>query len=409
MGFESFIAKRYVRSKKHVRMIHVIMIVSLAGITVGVAALVVVMSVFNGFNGVVTSVLVGFDPHLRVDPAVGRSMMIDEAIGEALGTNEKVVAWSPYIQSKAILVVRNQNRVVFVKGVVDTMVAHVSGVSSRIILGAMSFRDSLGNDGIVLGRTLADRLGAIVGSDLMVVSPVGADALALQMGEPTSRRCRVTGIYDSNNKDYDANYAYLSLDLARWLFDYRGGVSGIEARVDDLDNAAEVRLEIEAAIGDRYIVSTWYDLHKDLYAVMEIERWGAFVILCLIISVAMFNVLGSLTMSVLTKRRDIGVLRAMGATKGMIRKVFLCEGVMVGVIGTLFGTMLGLLICYLQIEYHLIPLDTAVYIIPAIPVDVHWNDVVAISITSLVFNSVAAFIPANRAAGQTIVDSVRWE
>ncbi|MDH4070287.1 MAG: ABC transporter permease [Ignavibacteria bacterium] len=409
MGFESFIAKRYVRSKKHVRMIHVIMLVSLVGITVGVAALVVVMSVFNGFNGVVTSVLVGFDPHLRIDPEAGRILTVDEQLGGALRSNERIVAWSPYIQSKAILVVRNQNRVVFVKGVVDSMVGRVSGVSGRIILGEMSFRDSLGTDGIVLGRTLADRLGAIVGSELMVVSPVGADALALQMGQPESRRCRVTGIYDSNNKDYDANYAYISLDLARRLFDYGGGVSGIEARVDDLEDAELARQELEEAIGDRYLVSTWYDLHRDLYAVMRIERWGAFVILSLIISVAMFNVLGSLTMSVLTKRRDIGVLRAMGATKGKIRNVFLYEGVMVGMIGTILGTLLGLVICYLQIEYHLIPLDTAVYIIPAIPVEIHWNDVVAISMTSLAFNTVAAFIPANRAAGQTIVDSVRWE
>ena len=230
MSFETIIARRYVRSKKNVRMIHVIMLVSLVGITVGVAALVVVMSVFNGFNGVVTSVLVGFDPHIRIDPGFGRSMTVDSTMTAVLQNEPSLTAWSPYIQSKAILIVRNQNKVVFVKGVVDSLVGKVSGVSDRIILGSMSFTDSSGSDGVVLGRTLADRLGAIIGSEIYVVSPVGADAVVLQMGQPVMKRCRVTGIYDSNNKDYDANYAYVSLDLARRLFQYGVGVCAAKAK-----------------------------------------------------------------------------------------------------------------------------------------------------------------------------------
>ena len=234
MGYESHIARRYIRSKRNVRMIHVIMIVSLVGITVGVAALVIVMSVFNGFNGVVTSVLVGFDPHIRIDPAKGRVMVVSDSLEKELRHAEPVISdWAPYIQSKAILVSSNYNRVVFVKGVVDSLVGRVSGVSEKIVLGSMELSDSSGTDGIVLGLNLADRLGATVGSEVMVVSPVGVDAMVLQIGQPSMRRCRVTGIYDSNNKDYDAHYAYVSLALARRLFDYRDGVSGVEARVVD--------------------------------------------------------------------------------------------------------------------------------------------------------------------------------
>ncbi len=409
MGYESHIARRYIGSKRNVRMIHVIMIVSLVGITVGVAALVIVMSVFNGFNGVVTSVLVGFDPHLRIDPARGRVMAIPDSLEEQLNAEPSITGWAPYIQSKAILVSSNYNRVVFVKGVVDSLVGRVSGVSDRIVLGKMELKDSLGIDGVVLGLNLADRLSATVGTEVLIVSPVGVDAMVLQIGQPAMRRCRVAGIYDSNNKDYDAHYAYVSLDLARQLFDYKSGASGIEARVADFNRANSTASAMRERLGDGYVVSTWYDLHRDLYAVMQLERWGAYVILCLIIGVAMFNVLGSLTMSVLTKRRDIGVLRAMGATRAGIRRIFLLEGVMVGAIGTVIGTLLGLLICYLQATYHLIPLDPAVYIIPAIPVDVEWNDVFAISLTSIVFNAIASFVPANRAASLVVVDAVRWE
>jgi lipoprotein-releasing system permease protein len=409
MAYEPHIAKRYIRSKRNVRMIHVIMIVSLVGITVGVAALVIVMSVFNGFNGVVTTVLVGFDPHLRIDPAKGRVMTLSDSLSSRLDAEPAIVAWAPYIQSKAILVSSDYNRVVFVKGVVDSLVGSVSGVSDKIILGRMDLSGSAGVDGIVLGLNLADRLGATVGSEVLVVSPVGVDAMVLQIGQPAMRRCTVTGIYDSNNKDYDAHYAYVSLDLARELFNYRLGVSGIEARVDDFNRAEEIRATLQDQLGRMYMISTWYDLHRDLYAVMKIERWGAYVILCLIIGVAMFNVLGSLMMSVLTKQRDIGVLRAMGATRGGIRRIFLFEGVLVGVAGTVIGTLIGLVICYLQITYHVIPLDPSVYIIPAIPVDVDWNDVLAISLTSILFNAAASLVPANRAAGLVVVDAVRWE
>jgi lipoprotein-releasing system permease protein len=230
-----------------------------------------------------------------------------------------------------------------------------------------------------------------------------------QIGQPAMRRCRVAAIYDSNNKDYDAHYAYVSLDVARDLFDYRGGVGGIEARVDDFHRAEEVTQSLRQRLGEAYAISTWYDLHRDLYAVMEIERWGAYIILCLIIGVAMFNVLGSLMMSVLTKTRDIGVLRALGATRAGIRQIFLLEGILVGLVGTVIGACIGLLVCYLQIVYHIIPLDPAVYIIPAIPVEVDWNDVLAISITSILFNATASMIPAHRAAGLVVVDAVRWE
>jgi len=409
MGYESHIAKRYIRSKRNVRMIHVIMIVSLVGITVGVAALVIVMSVFNGFNGVVTSVLVGFDPHIRIDPAKGRVMVLSDSLEKELDAEPLISDWAPYIQSKAILVSSNYNRVVFVKGVVDSLVGRVSGVSDKIVLGSMELKDSLGTDGIVLGLNLADRLNATVGTEILLVSPVGVDAMVLQIGQPSMRRCRVAGIYDSNNKDYDAHYAYVSIGLARDLFDYKNGASGIEARVVDFNETDRAAKSLQERLGDRYLISTWYDLHRDLYAVMKIERWGAYVILCLIIGVAMFNVLGSLTMSVLTKRRDIGALRAMGATRSGIRRIFLLEGVLVGAIGTVIGTLLGLVVCFLQTTYHLIPLDPAVYIIPAIPVDVEWNDVISIFLTSVVFNAIASIIPANRAASLVVVDAVRWE
>lgn len=409
MRYERIIARRYLRSKRQLRFINIIMLVSIIGITVGVAALIIVLSVFNGFNSVVTQVLVNFDPHVRIEPAAGASFLPDGRLLRTLEDDPRVAAHSPYVSSKALLVTPRVSRVVLVKGVDDGTIGNVSGVKSATILGQFAFEDTKETGGIVLGLTLADRLGMTVGGDLTVISPVGVDALAMQTGEPLMRAVAVRGIYDSNNKDYDAHYAYISLASARQLFGIAEGVTGIEVRLRNIEDAEAVQHSLQALLGPEYKVSTWYDLHRDLYSVMKIERWMAYIILCLIVGVATFNVLGSLTMGVIEKRRDIGVLKALGASHASITRLFMFEGILVGTIGTVVGALLGLLVCYLQIHYQLFPLDPSVYIIPAIPVEVRWTDFVAVALASMLLSTAASLYPARRAAQLLPVEAIRWE
>ena len=323
MRYERFIAQRYLRSKRQMRFINIIMLVSVIGITVGVAALIIVLSVFNGFNSVVTQVLVGFDPHLRIEASRGRAFVPSETLSRQLQDDPRIEASAPYVASKALLMTSSVNRVVLVKGVVDSTIGIVSGLKQSIVLGNLSFQDTPDMGGIVLGLTLADRLGATVGSEVTVVSPVGVDAMVSQFAQPLMRRCRVVAIYDSRNKDYDAHYAFVSLESARQLFQLPRQISGIEARLRSINEAEDVQRKLQPILGDDYRVSTWYDLHRDLYSVMKIERWAAYIILCLIVGVATFNVLGSLTMGVVEKRRDIGILKALGATRRSIIRVFI--------------------------------------------------------------------------------------
>jgi lipoprotein-releasing system permease protein len=409
MSFERFIALRYLRSKQQTLFINIIMLVSVIGITVGVAALLIVLSVFNGFNKVVTDVLVGFDPHLRIVPARGKSLVVSDSLRALLNRQQRLRAWSPYIESKAMLSMRNVNRVVVVRGVVDSTIGEVSGVRNAIVLGAFDVAEKGKHAGIVLGLTLADRLGATVGAELTVISPVGVDAMLMHYGQPLMRTFTVVGIYDSRNKDYDSYYAYISLDAARKLFDYSASVSGIELRADDIAQSEYLQASLQQALGSDYTIMTWYDLHKDLYSVMKIERWSAYIILCLIIGVATFNMLGSLTMGVIEKRRDIGVLKSLGANNRSVMRLFMFEGIFVGALGTVLGMCLGLLVCYLQIRYQLFPLDPNVYIIPAIPVDVRWTDFAAIGSASMLLSSLAALYPARRAALLMPVEAIRWE
>ena len=406
---EIFIAKRYLLSKRSVRFINIIGIISIVGITIGVAALLIALSVFNGFSGVVTSVLVGFDPHVRIEKH--GSMTMDElaSVENIIKQHSVIKAYSPFVSGKAMLAAKSYNKVVYIRGVDQQRIADVSGLKERIALGSLSLYDSAGVKGILIGLTLADRLASIVGDEIMVISPYGFQSALSGFSTPQTMKFFVSGIFESNNKDYDASYAYVSLSAAQQLFNLENKVNGIEIRLRDIDKAEEVKETLARALPSEYKVSTWYDLHQTLYVVMKVERWTAYVLLTLIIVVAIFNMLGSLTMGVIEKRRDIALLKSMGMTPKRITRLFMIEGMLIGIVGTILGIVLGLVVLYLQIHYQLFPLDPTVYIIPAIPVEIHWIDFVAITMASIGLSWLAAFYPARRAAATMPAETLRWE
>ncbi len=406
---EIFIARRYLLSKRKIRFINVIGIISICGIMIGVAALLIALSVFNGFSGVVTSVLVGFDPHIRIEKRGGFTEEDYGRLEQIVERNERVRAQSPFITGKAMLVVQSLNRVVFLRGVDEGRIAGVSGLAGKMVLGKLSLKDSADAGSMVIGMTLADRLGTVVGDEISVISPYGFQTALSGFASPKALRFRVAGIFESNNKEYDASYAYISIGRAQELFNLEGRYNGMEIRLEDVARADQVKEELQKELSTEVTISTWYDLHRNLYSVMRIERWSAYALLSMIILVATFNMLGSLTMAVVEKRRDIAVLKAMGMSTTSVIRIFMAEGLLIGIAGTIAGVLLGLLILWLQIQYHLFPLDPTIYIIPAIPVEIRWTDFVAITLSSMGLTFVSAFYPARRAALTLPADALRWE
>ncbi len=405
MKIERFIAQRYLIGKKKFSFINIISLLATLGIMFGVAALIVVMSVFNGFNGLVTGILQDFDPHLKIERVPHVAGKSSSEVGNIIKARNDLTGFAPFIQRKAMAMAKGNNSFVWITGIDPKQIATVSGVKSKMIMGRFSFEQY---NGIVLGVKLMDDMRVLVGDTITLYSPAGMEQILTQFVTPTVITCPVVGVFDARNKLYDGLYGFVSPSTAQKLFRMEGEVTGYQLRLGNIERSAFVKRELEDRIGKGWIVSTWYDLHKDLYSMMAVERWGAFVLLSIIIAVAVFNILASLTMLVLEKRRDIGILRTMGLPSDKIQKIFLLEGFWIGLTGVFAGLLLGLLICWAQIQFGFFRLDSA-FIIPTIPVDIHLSDIVLIILATFGLCLLAAWYPARRARHVEIIDAIRWE
>lgn len=404
-NFPRFIGFRYAFAKREVRLVSVIAALSTAGITVGVAALVVVLSVFNGFSDVVTRLLVTVDPHIRITAREGKKIRDAESIVIALEHVEGIEASAPFIEEKSAMLVRGAARVVLMRGVDTTILSKISSVASTNLSGQFH----LGNHSIVLGAVLADRLGIVVGDTVEIVSPEGLEYALQGIGTPRTEHFRIAGTILTQNREYDNTLVYADLSDAQSLFAFKSGeATGVELRTGSLEKALALKPEL-ARHFPNYQVETWYDMHRNLYATMQLERWEAYIILSLIIAVACFNILGSLAMTVIQKKRDIAILKALGATARNIRSVFLWEGIAIGSAGVVLGTILGVGVCIAQQKIEFFKLDSSVYVISAMPVAMRITDVVVVALGAFFLSALAALYPATRAASVVPAEGVRWE
>lgn len=410
MGYKSFIAKRYLVSKHKINFITIVSIISITGITIGVAALIVVLSVFNGFGSLVTSFLISFDPHIQIistNPDEGIKL---SEINSYLVNNEKAIGTSPFVSGKVLVTSTGLNQVVNLKGIDANSAKNVYDIQSNMIFGKYSLNDTEGTPKAIIGLRLADKLQTITGDTIILISPAGIEQAITQYSLPLMQKFVISGIYSSNNNEYDAQYIFCSLEYAQKLFNYKKRIQGIDVRLNSLYSASEVKEKLNKQLNmNDFSISTWFDFHKELYTVMQIERWAAFIILSLIIAVACFNVLGSLSMSVVEKKRDVGVLRAMGISEKSILKIFIYEGLLIGLIGTVLGSIIGYLVCFLQINYKIYPLDPLQYKIDALPVEIHLTDFFFISGIAMLLSLLASAYPAKKAAKVNIIEAIKWE
>ena len=408
MSVEFFIAKRYIFSKRKLNFITIISAISIIGVTIGVAAMIIVLSVFNGFQGKVTSILIGFDPHIRIEAQNSAKFTEYESVistAEQLG----VKAVAPFTLNKGMLATSSVNKVLFIKGTDEEKIGEVSGIKDVLPLGKFDLKNDGDYGGIVIGLSLADQMRTMIGDTITILSPAGLEYSLTQFVEPVTKQFIVRGIFNSENKDYDSKYAFISMENARSLFKLGNAVHGVEMRLKNIEDSENVKEKLNAMLNNKYSVMTWYDLHADFYSILKIERWMAFIILSMIIIVATFNILGSLTMTVIEKKRDIGILRTMGASTKTIRKIFTSEGIVVGLIGMIAGSVIGLGLVLAQKYFELYKIDSNVYRISALPVELRLSDFLFVPLAAFLLCYLASIYPARRAAKLNPVESIRWE
>jgi lipoprotein-releasing system permease protein len=401
------IARRYLASRREVSLISMITGISMTGVTLGVAALIVVLSVMNGFYDFVRDLLVSVDPHVRIVNTEGAGITPADSLSRVARSIDHVEAATPYVEGKALLMTSgntDQSQVVRVRGIDPAAMR-----TNPPAMAAGTFdvgRSKTGLPGIVMDVSIGRRLGvspiqketsdATVG---LLSAPAIENTLTQVFASPPIQRFQVRGLFTMRAAT-DRRQVFVGLREAQRLFRTKGRVTGIDLRLDDLERAGSVKAALQQRLSpDRYRVDTWYDLQKSLYDVMRLEKWGASLILGLIVIVAAFNIIGSLTMVVIEKRQDIGVLQAMGVSKKNIRRIFLMEGALIGTVGTGLGLVLGLGLALLQQRYDLVPMAQGEsFLISAYPVSIQPLDVVLVSVVSFGLCVLAALYPATRAS-----------
>ncbi|MBA4251852.1 MAG: hypothetical protein C0425_09655 [Chlorobiaceae bacterium] len=409
MSVDKFISLRYLFSKHKLNFITIISYLSITGITIGVAALIIVLSVFNGFSSLITSYLVNFDPHLRIEINADADKTTVKNLENILSNEKRVIGFSNFVEGKVLLVSENKTQVVNLKGIEEVKSFNVYGFEENVILGEFDLSDE-NTPSVIIGLQLADRMHLSIDDTLMIVSPAGIERAIINLSIPSNQRFVVKGIFQSNNNDYDAGYIFSSIKSSQILFNQRNNIDGIDVRFDNINFADQFKNELLKTSGENeFRIYTWYDLHRELFTIMEIERWVAYIILCLIIAVAVFNILSSLSMSVIEKKRDLGILQAMGMEQNQIKKIFINQGLIVGLVGTLVGFALGIFVYWLQITYKIYPLNPLQYKIDALPMELRLFDFIAVGLASITLSFLASFYPAKKAVTINPIDAIKWE
>lgn len=410
MKATKLIASRYLFSRKHVSLINTLTIISIAGVTVGTALLIVVLSVFNGFFEVIKNMLLSNDPDLRIEIAQGRSFLFTDNLEQSLSDMPEIAVVSPYIQGKALIAHRSgRNQVVQVKGIDPERFAMYANLDALQIAGGLDLEVRNRVPGILFTESLSRSLRITTGDQVSLLSASGMRRALTQFTGPRISRFEVRGIFDSR-QIIDEPVIYIERAAAQRLFNLGNHVSGLDIRLHDHNMAVETKQHLQNRLGNEYRIQTWYDLQRPLYDVMNLEKWGAYFILMIIVLVAVLNIVGTLTMVVIQKQRDIGLLRSIGFRRKDIMSIFLRQGWYIGLTGCLLGGGAGLLLCYLQDTFEMVKLaGSESFIISAYPVQILWPDVAFVLGGSLVLCLIASWYPAYRAASIQPADSVRNE
>lgn len=406
-AFAWFVSLRYLRAKRKQKFISLITLISILGVAVGVMALIVVLAVYTGFTEGLRDQIIGINSHVIVQNYAGAIRQPRELMA-AVAATPGVVAQTPVIYTQALITSNATSSGVVLHGIDPESNQKVVAIGEKMKSGALESLNQEQPPTIVLGSDLARALQVLPGDRVQLLAPNGP---LTPMGVlPKLRVASVSGIFATGMYEYDANAGYLGLDLARSLAGLEPeAVHAIEVRVQDVERADAVAAAIGQRLGSSYVVRDWMQLNQNLFAALKLEKLGIFIALDLIILVAALNIISALIMLVMEKNRDIAILKSMGATTSAIMRIFLYQGLVIGVTGTILGVFSGLGLCHILKTCKIIELPANVYPMSTIPVKVVPADVTLIAVSALVITLLATLYPSRKAAGVQPAEALSYE
>ena len=409
LPIEFYIAKKYLLAKRKQTFISIISFISIGGVTVGVMALIIVLAVMSGFERELKERILGATAHAHVTSIQG-SIPTPFEMAEKIRKVEGVAAASPYIFTQMMISSGSGSLGGVLRGVDIATIGDVTRLSRDIRVGRLSdLRRKTGESlpGVILGRELAANLGVGPGEVVEVLVPGGS---VTPLGAfPRTARFQVVGISESGMYEYDATFAYISLEEASLLLGMEGRATGVEVKVRDVYAAADVAKRLRSTLGYPYWAKDWMQSNRNLFSALKLEKVVMFIILVLIVMVAAFNIISTLIMVVMEKTKDIAILMTLGATRRTIRRIFAIEGLIIGVAGTSVGTALGALLCHLLRRYQFIHLPSDVYYISTLPVSLEVGTVLLVVASSILICFLATVYPAIQASRVDPAEAIRYE
>ena len=409
--FELFVARRYLRAKRKQVVISVVTAISVIGVAAGVMALVIALAVNNGFRVTLQHNLLGAMAQIGVmpkQPGDGIENWRDMVV--RLRKLPHITAVSPSLYSEVYLTGPLQSTGALLKGIDVDSELKISDALRHLKAGNLNrLRDPNARPpGIVLGAQMVQETGFVLNSNIWVVSPQGE--LAGPMGiEPAKRLFKVVGIFESGFYDVDRNWAFTAIQPEQRMLSIDDSINRIELNVDDINQTGEIAKEVERAVGAKYTTTTWMEQNHQLMAALNMERVVTIITIGLIEIVAALNIFITLVMMVMEKYRDIAVLMSMGARRRQIRRIFMLQGVLIGMVGSAIGLVAGYVICYFCNKYRWPPLDQSVYALPYVPFHPRWTDGIWIAALAIAVSFVATLYPSRNATRIAPAEVLRYE
>lgn len=405
MPVSLFIALRYLRSRRNRGFISFITTMAILGVTLGVASLIITLSILDGFEKTITDNLVRFTAHLQLFAFQGQPLKeYHETARNVQARFSEVTAIAPYVSREAMIRSDVDIEGVLVKGIEPS--SNVSPIRERLISGSYDLDESVeGTQGVIVGKRLADKLELQIGQRVLVFALPGA---SLTLNQTRIMQFEVRGIYETGMAEFDESYVYMSLQNAQRLFQLGAAVSGFDILVQDVGQLPELTQQIPEYLGYPYYARSMQQVHRNLFTWIDLQKKPVPIILGLIIIVATVNIVGTLLMMVMEKTKEIGVLRTLGTMRGKIVQIFLFQGMLIGVVGTFLGNLLAYGLCWLELQYRFIALPSGIYYMSHVPIELNATNFALVSAVSLLLCFFSSLLPSRVAATLDPIRTLRF-